>query len=87
MNELIEGADLCLNESQKNTDKNEPLYIRVIRKKYKCILILLLAIISLSQVMYISLDKFDTKFFEHFLEKFLEMSNNSTNCVIPEKQR
>ena len=38
MQDVIEGGKLCL-QFETTANENEPLYLRVIRKKYKCILL------------------------------------------------
>ena len=62
MQEIMEGGNLCLKQCETTTNEKEPLYVRVMRKKYKCILLWLFSIDSVSQLFYIIIDKFDNKF-------------------------
>lgn len=74
----MEAGNLVLNERQNETKKIDPLYVRVIRKKYKCILVWLFSIISLSQLLFIILDKFNNRFLESLFLDALRMSRNSS---------
>ena len=74
MLQVMEAGDLCLNENLSNTNHTEPLHIRLLRKKYKCVLIWLFSIMSTSQLFYIVIDKFDNKFLEDVMQKMLYMT-------------
>ena len=62
MQDVMEGGKLCL-EFETTANENEHLYIRVMRKKFKCILLWIFSIASVSQLLYIIIDKFDNTFF------------------------
>jgi hypothetical protein len=70
--------NLCLNENieRKLETHTDTLCIRCVRKKYKCLLIWLLSIASISQLLYLILDKIDSNIIEDMFKKFLQ--NNST---------
>ena len=80
MNGIIGDTNICLNESQGESKTNEPLYIRVLRKKYKCFILWLFLFICLVQLLYIIIDKIDNKMLENLLSKYLDISKNSTFC-------
>ena len=82
MQDVMEGGKLCL-QVETTANKNEPLYVRVLRKKYKCILLWLFSIASVSQLLYIVIDKFDNKFLEDLIEKTLNSSKNISLCESP----
>ena len=77
MNDLIEGGNFCLTENSNSLD---PLYIRLLRKKYKCVLLWFFSIICVSQLFYIIIDKIDNKILENFINRSLDNSNFSTFC-------
>ena len=70
--------NLCLNENieRKLETHTDTLCIRCVRNKYKCLLIWLLSIASISQLLYLILDKIDSNIIEDMFKKFLQ--NNST---------
>ncbi len=70
--------NLCLNENieRKLETHTDTLCIRCVRKKYKCLLIWLLSIASISQLLYLILDKIDSNIIDDMFKKFLQ--NNST---------
>ena len=78
MNDLIEGGHIYTNET-----KTDPLYIRLLRKKYKCVLLWLFSIICVSELLYIIVDKIDNKILENFINRFLDNKNISTLCNSP----
>ena len=95
--EMIGEANLALNESQikcncEESEKKEHCITRFCRKKYKCCLLWLLTIISMTQLAYIIFDKFDTNLLESMILRFLELSsksnpfssNDSNNISAPE---
>ena len=83
MQEIMEGGNLCLKQCETTTNEKEPLYVRVMRKKYKCILLWLFSIASVSQLLYIIIDKFDNKFLEDLIEKTFNSSKNGNLCESP----
>ena len=81
MDSIHGEANSCLNESQVkcNCEEKSPNFcVRFLRKKYKCCLLWLLSIISGTQLLYIILDKIDTRLLENMFVKFVNMSENST---------
>ena len=88
MDQFHEEANICLNEGQvkcnciENNKTN--CLTKFCRKKYKCCLLWLLTIISMTQLLYIILDKVDTRLFEALLVRFISLSSkNSTNITAP----
>ena len=80
--ELTQEYNTCLNDNEKNNQSNKDgLFLRCMRKKYKCLLIWFLSIASLSQFLYLILDKIDVNILEAMLKKILQnlTLQNSTN--------
>ena len=67
--------NVCLNDNErKSQSSKDGLFLRCMRKKYKCLLIWLLSIASLSQFLYLVLDKIDGNILESILKKVLQNS-------------
>ena len=72
MNEMHKEYNLCLNENgEKENTSEDDLCIRCLRKKYKCLIIWLLSITSLSQLLYLILEKVDNNLLEKMLKNIL----------------
>ena len=88
MEQLNVEGNLCLNETKNKCNcENSTYCTRFCRKKYKCCLLWLLSIISVSQLLYITLDKIDTSLLENMLSRYLKMAENSTNLTSPWRKK
>ena len=77
MEHFEEEVTLCLNEkTSNNKQENESLCVRFLRKKFKCVIIWMLSITSVSQFLYLLLEKIDNSVLEKMLQQL--MHNNST---------
>ena len=64
---------------KKTTDQNDSMCTRFIRKKFRCIILLMLTIIVLSQLLIILFEKIDEKYVNKLLE--VVTSNRSTSLL------
>ena len=71
----LQEYNVCLNDNEKKSQSgNDGLFLRCMRKKYKCLLIWLLSIASLSQLLYLVLDKIDKNTLESIFKQILQNS-------------
>ena len=71
----LQEYNVCLNDNEKKSQSsNDGLFLRCMRKKYKCLLIWLLSIASLSQLLYLVLDKIDKNILESIFKQILQNS-------------
>ena len=74
----IDTTNSFLNEEiKKNEIQNDSLFVRFIRKKYKCIILWLLSIIAFSQLLVIIFEKVDENLLKK-ITKLLDYQNHTT---------
>lgn len=78
----LETTSTLMSETQKAPNKKENLYIRFLRKKYKCILMWLLSIIAISQLFIIIFEKVDGNILLKLTNYMLD-HKNYTNSTSP----
>ena len=67
------------NRNNNNLRKDDNIGINCLRKKYRCVMIWLLSIISISQFLIIIFEKLDEKFINKFAEKMYNLIKSSPN--------
>lgn len=67
------------NRNNNNLSKDDNIGINCLRKKYRCVMIWLLSIISISQFLIIIFEKLDEKFINKFAEKMYNLIKSSPN--------
>jgi hypothetical protein len=65
-------------------NNNDPKCVRLMRKKFKCLIIFMLLIISCTQLLVIIFEKLDQKYLNRILE--LISSQNSTFLTPPKNE-
>ena len=78
LNEEISNS-LMTNRNNNNLSKDDNIGINCLRKKYRCVMIWLLSIISISQFLIIIFEKLDEKFINKFAEKMYNLIKSSPN--------
>ena len=78
LNEEISNS-LMTNRNNNNLSKDDNIGINCLRKKYRCVMICLLSIISISQFLIIIFEKLDEKFINKFAEKMYNLIKSSPN--------
>ena len=78
LNEEISNS-LMTNRNNNNLSKDDNIGINCLRKKYRCVMIWLLSIISISQFIIIIFEKLDEKFINKFAEKMYNLIKSSPN--------
>ena len=78
LNEEISNS-LMTNRNNNNLSKDDNIGINCLRKKYRCVMIWLLSIISISQFLIIIFEKLDDKFINKFAEKMYNLIKSSPN--------
>lgn len=69
------------NRNTRNRKGDDNLGLRCMRKKYKCVMIWLLSIISVTQLLIIIFQKLDDTMFNMFVEKltsFIRLNQTSS---------
>ena len=69
---------LLRENENKTTEKNE-VAVNCIRKKFKCIMLWLLSIISVTQLLLILFEKLDEKYFNKLVEKLYGLIKSDHN--------
>lgn len=84
---LKQIQDIEMFEEEREIDfcgtgkTKEHMYIRVLRKKYKCFIIFLLAVIVIFQTIYLLLEKVDDSFVNSLIKKTIMYYKNKTNEI------
>ena len=77
LNEEISNS--LMTNRNNNLAKDDNIGINCLRKKYRCVMIWLLSIISISQFLIIIFEKLDEKFINKFAEKMYNLIKSSPN--------
>jgi hypothetical protein len=80
-NEDNSTATGFINRNTRNLKEDDNLGLRCMRKKYKCVMIWLLSIISVTQLLIIIFQKLDDTMFNMFVEKltsFIRLNQTSS---------
>ena len=72
---------LSKNKTGNEIGKTENIGLKCMRKKYKCIMIWLLSIITFSQFLIILFEKLDEKFVNKFVEKMYNLIKPGSNST------
>jgi hypothetical protein len=76
----IETTTNLIKENEvKHIENRQSIYIRFFRKKYKCIIMWFLSIISISQLFVIILEKIDSTLLMKIVEKIHANSTTQEN--------
>lgn len=76
----IETTTNLIKENEvKHIENRQSIYIRFFRKKYKCIIMWFLSIISISQLFVIILEKIDSTLLMKIVEKIHVNSTTQEN--------
>ena len=79
MDEFVEENFINKRNETKTPDN---IGLKCIRKKYKCIMLWLLSIITVSQFLIIIFEKLDEKFVNRFVEKISTLIKLSPNATV-----
>lgn len=71
------------NINSNESINNDNICIRFIRKKFKCIIIFLLVIISISELMNNLLLRIDETTMKNFIQRFFNITLNHENSTNP----